>query len=175
MILLISTCKEKLHELEFVKPIKDIVGKKCFVKKYDEITQEDLQKADKVIISGTSLRDNEVLENLSCFGWLKDFNKPVFGICAGHHAIQLIFGAKLMKIQEFGVVDVDFEKNFFGLIDKEKVYSLHGRFSLSPEFEIYARSEECVHAVKHKDKEIYSVLFHPEVYNKEVLERFCEL
>jgi GMP synthase (glutamine-hydrolysing) len=172
MILIISTCEEKLHELEFVKPIEKIVGN-CFVKRYDEVKDKDLKKADKIIIAGTSLRDNEVLENLNYFDWLKDFYKPVFGICAGHHIIQLIFGAKLMKIQEIGLVEVNFEKDFFGLIGKQKVYSLHGRFSLSNEFEVFAKSQECVQAVKHKDKEIYSILFHPEVYNKEVLKRFC--
>jgi GMP synthase (glutamine-hydrolysing) len=175
MILIISTCQEKLHEYEFVKPIENIIVGDFFVKKYNEVSGKDLKKADKVIISGTSLRDNFVLQKLDNFNWLKTFDKPVFGICAGHHIIQLVFGAKLMKTQEIGVVDVDFEKDFFGLVGKQKVYSLHGRFSLSSEFEIFGKTQECVHAVKHKDKEIYSTLFHPEVYNKEIIEKFCGL
>jgi hypothetical protein len=35
--LIISTCAEKLHELEFVKPIEDFLEKDCFVKHYSEL------------------------------------------------------------------------------------------------------------------------------------------
>ena len=58
-VLLISTCAEKLHELEFVKPISDILKKAnvdFFVKSYLEINEEDLGNSDKVIICGTSLK-----------------------------------------------------------------------------------------------------------------------
>jgi GMP synthase (glutamine-hydrolysing) len=174
MILIISTCQEKLHEFEFVKPIEKIIGD-CFVKKYDEFSENDLKKADKVIISGTSLKDNYILDNLNKFEWLKKFDKPVFGICAGHHIIQLLFGAELNEIKEIGSIEVDFEREYLGLINKQKVYALHGKSSFSSDFEIYGKSEKCVHAVKHKKKEIYSTLFHPEVYNQEILKKFCGL
>jgi len=37
---------------------------------------------------------------------------------------------------------------------------------------VLAESAKCVHAIKHKLKDVYGVLFHPEVRNKEVVERF---
>ena len=67
MILIISICKEKLHELEFVKPIEDILknnNAKFATKHYSKISKADLQRADKIIICGTSLKDNEYLQNL---------------------------------------------------------------------------------------------------------------
>jgi GMP synthase-like glutamine amidotransferase len=54
-----------------------------------------------------------------------------------------------------------------------KVYSLHN-YAIKPsdEFEVLAESSKCVQAIKHKQKDIYGVLFHPEVRNKEVVQRF---
>lgn len=48
MILLINTCKEKLHYYEFVKSIEDILKEnkiKFFTQHYNEITDKDLKKA----------------------------------------------------------------------------------------------------------------------------------
>jgi GMP synthase-like glutamine amidotransferase len=39
---------------------------------------------------------------------------------------------------------------------------------------VLAESAKCVHAMKHRQKDIYGVLFHPEVRNKEVLQRFIQ-
>jgi hypothetical protein len=54
MILLISTCNEALHEREFVDPIATIGT----VRHYNDVTQADIDAADKIIICGTSLKDN---------------------------------------------------------------------------------------------------------------------
>ena len=64
MILIINVCEEKLHYYEFVKPIEDIVVEDYFVKNYVDISKEDLERADKVIICGTSLKDNCFLKLL---------------------------------------------------------------------------------------------------------------
>ena len=72
MILLINICNEKLHELEFVKPIEDILNKNNIefkTKHYSKIIKNDL-KSDKIIICGTSLKDNDFLKNLKYFEWL---------------------------------------------------------------------------------------------------------
>ena len=64
-ILLISTCKEKLNEYEFVTPIVEII--KSF--EYDIINYKNLETGnisiyDKIIICGTSLQDNDYLNYL---------------------------------------------------------------------------------------------------------------
>ena len=66
-ILIVNICKEKLHYLEFVKPIEDILsssGSKFFVKHYLEIKKSDLEKADNIIICGTSLFDNLFVDDI---------------------------------------------------------------------------------------------------------------
>jgi hypothetical protein len=70
MIIIISTCADKLHETEFVKPIENVLkeaGIKFNTKFYKEINDNDLENCDKIIISGTSLDDYESIEIFSCF------------------------------------------------------------------------------------------------------------
>jgi len=178
MILVVNVCKEQLHYYEFVGPVLKVLSnasKDYFVVNYDEVTPEYLEKADKVIICGTSLYDNQYLEDIPKFSWIWDYDKPIFGICAGCQVIQLIFGGKVEHIKEVGSVDIEFDQEFLGVIGKRKVYSLHQNFISSPEFDVYGKSKDCAHAVKHKAKEIYGCLFHPEVYNHDILENFCKI
>ena len=67
-ILLISTCKEKLSESEFVTPIVEII--KSF--EYDQVNYKNLETInfriyDKLIICGTSLQDNDYLNYLTSY------------------------------------------------------------------------------------------------------------
>jgi GMP synthase (glutamine-hydrolysing) len=175
MILIISTCKEKLHELEFVKPIERILKKGYFVNHYSELSEKDLNKADKVIIAGTSLKDNGFMNHLDKFKWIKDFDKPLLGICAGMQIIGLLFGSKIKNKQEIGFYKENFTKEFLGLIGKQEVYHLHNNYTLLPPEFISFTDSEIPQAIKHFSKKIYGVLFHPEVRNKEVIEKFCYL
>jgi GMP synthase (glutamine-hydrolysing) len=188
MILIISLCKEKLHDLEFVKPIEKVVsslGEKCSVKNYIEVAKTDLEKADKVLLSGTSLMDFDYFNHMDKFSWLKDCEKPVLGICAGMEIIVHEFGGKIegdgKKVKdkvEIGANSVNFEKDFLGISKgKHKVYSLHqlGVRKVGKNFEVYAKSNKGIQAIKHRSKGIYGVLFHPEVYNHEVIENFVKI
>jgi GMP synthase-like glutamine amidotransferase len=179
-ILLISTCSEKLHELEFVRPVEEILngfGIESFVRKFNEVKKKDLRDFDKVIICGTSIKDNLFLEEIFNFYWLKEFNKSALGICAGMQVVGLMFSGKLSKKKklEIGFYNEKFNKEFLGLKDQKEVYHLHKNYVDFPEdkFEIFSKSGKIVQAVKHKDKEIYGCLFHPEVRNKEVIEKFA--
>lgn len=180
MILIVNICKEKLHYYEFVKPICDILDKnkiKYFVKNYKKIKKENLKKSSKVIICGTSLFDNDFIKNIGKFKWILDFKGSILGICGGMQVIGLVFNGKLKKKSEIGYYVEIFEKNFLGLIGEQEVYHLHNNyidFRNLKEFEIYA-GEEVSQAVKHKEKEIYGVLFHPEVRQKKLIINFCRL
>lgn len=162
MILIVNICKEKLHYYEFVKPIEDILkekGIKLFTRHYKKVSNSDLKKADKIIICGTSLKDNDFLENLKKFSWIEDFKKPIFGICGGAHLIGLVFGGKLKERKQIGLSRKKI-KNFLGLNGEKEVYHLH-QFYVLPE-------------IYHKEK-IFATLFHPEVRNKEIIVNFCRL
>ena len=160
MILIINVCKEKLHYYEFVKPVEDILSKnkiKFFTKHYKKISKADLEKAAKIIICGTSLKDNKFLKDFKKFQWIKTFGKPVFGICGGAHIIGLICGGKLKEKKEIGMKETKI-KNFLGVKGKKQVYHLH-KFYVLPDV--------------YKNKKIYATLFHPEVRNKEIVVNFC--
>ena len=175
MILLIQICTETFHYFEFVKPIEDTLNKirvKFRSIKYKDISKKILLQADKVIICGTSLKDNSFLNDLGYFSWIKNFNKPIFGICGGMHILGLVFNGNLKKQQEIGLTTIKFNKEFFGLEDTKEVYELHNFYVESNEFEIVATSKYCPQAIKHKQNPFYAVLFHPEVRNKKIIENF---
>jgi len=178
MILVVDVCAERLHYYEFVKPIEDILysaGVDYFGKHYSELGEEDLAKADKVIICGTSLRDNKFVGDISKFGWIRDFEKPVLGICAGFQIIGLVSGGKLKEYLEIGYFYEEFKKKFLELKGEAEVYHLHNNFMEFPEeFEIYAGTK-IPQAVKHKKKEIYGTLFHPEVRQKKMILEFAKI
>ncbi len=177
MILIIDTCADRLHSLEFVKPVEDILKKsncRFFTRHYSKITQKDRSKAEKFIICGTSLKDNEFMKHADEFSWLSTGKKPVFGICAGMQIIGKVFGGVLKKATEIGLYKESF-REFLGLSGEEQVYHLHDYyidFLKIREFDLYSRGK-IPQAVKHKSKEIYGVLFHPEVRQKKLIENFA--
>ena len=193
MILIINICKEKLHYLEFVKPIEDILKKEKIEYQtiyYKKITDKELlnKKLSRIIICGTSLKDNEYLENLNYFKWIKFpklkgpagsslWDKPILGICGGMQILSLIFGGVLVENKEIGQIKIKFEKEFLNFKPSfNEVYLLHNYAVINNEFEVFAnyREFEIPQAIKHKTKPIYGVLFHPEVRNKELISYFCK-
>ncbi len=186
MILIINICKEKLHYLEFVKPIENILKEKNIEYKtiyYRKISDKELfsKKLKKIIICGTSLKDSEYLKNLEYFKWIKfpKINKPILGICGGMQIISLIFGGTLIENKEIGQIKIKFYKEFFNFKPSlVEVYLLHNYAVLpNKDFETFAISQEfeIPQTIKHKTKEIYGVLFHPEVRNKEMILSFVNL
>jgi GMP synthase (glutamine-hydrolysing) len=177
-ILLIDMCRENLHSLEFVKPIEKILksqGKKYFIKKYSDIEKKDFGSCSKIIISGTSLKDEDYLKFKNKFSILINSDKKVLGICAGAQMIGLVFGEKIVKAKEIGSQKLRFEKNFLGLAGETEVYSLHGySFKTLKNFEIYAKSDKCIQAFRHKQKQLYGTIFHPEIKNKELIIEFLK-
>ena len=178
MILIITVCKEPLHYFEFVKPIEKILSKdniKFFTKIYSEISKADFKKADKIIICGTSLKDNKFVKDIKKFEWIKDYQKPILGICAGMQIISLMFGAKLEKGTEIGFYKENFMKEFLSLTAEHEVYHLHNNFYTLPEDFISFVNSKIPQAIKHKSRNIYGVLFHPEVRNEKIIINFAKL
>lgn len=174
-ILIINICKERLHYFEFVKPLEDILKKnniKYFTIHYKKLRKKDLEKTSKIIICGTSLKDNEFTENINKFLWIKNIKKSILGICGGMQLIGLEFKGRLKKRTEIGFYKENFKIDFLGLNGENEVYHLHNNYiALSREFEIFSKNK-IIQAVKHKAREIYCVLFHPEVRNKKMILNF---
>ena len=174
--LIVSLCKEKMHEEEFVRPIVEILGNKnCVVNHYSKISKTDLDHAGRIILSGTSLQDFEYLENLQKFDWLKNFDRPVLGICAGMQVLVKVFGGSLKKQSEVGVVEVKMKKEILGLPLNFRAYTLHNLgVGKVKDFNVFGKSDKTIHIIRHKNKKIFGVLFHPEVIQKGMLLEFVK-
>ena len=160
---------------EFVLPIVSIAEEleKCIVKHYLEVNETSLNSYDTIILSGSALKDTVTFDQPERFTWLKDCDKPVLGICAGMQTIGLVFGGRVEKCREIGMTEVATCKENILFSSTFKVYALHNYALVPPaEFDVLAESANCVHAIKHKHKDVYGVLFHPEVRNIEVVKRF---
>jgi GMP synthase-like glutamine amidotransferase len=170
--------KDSLSYFEFVLPIVSVAEQldACVVKHYLDVTNQDLNLCDRVILSGTALEDNITLKQPEKFQWLRDMEKPVLGICAGMQTIGIVFGLNLVECLEIGMTQINTVKVNRLLAGEFKAYSLHNfTVEVGGDFEVIAKSEGCVQAMKHICKTIYGVLFHPEVRNEEILKRFIQL
>jgi len=183
--LIINLCKHKMHALEFVQPVCDILKRlevDYNVREYFRLKKSDLD-VEKVIFCGTSLQDFDYLKNIKIFDWLLDYQGDILGICGGAQILAHLFGGEVYKNKEIGKTEVIVEAKFagfLGLPEKFFVYSLHNLGIIPPkDFEIAARSAQGVQIMKKeqlidkKKKMILGVLFHPEVLNHEIIERFA--
>jgi len=178
MIIVIQICNKRFHYFEFIKPIEDILRRNNIEFEsihYKKLTEGIIHKAEKIIISGTSLKDNGFINDINMFKWIKKFDKPILGICGGMHILGLIFNGELKKQQEIGLTDINIKQEFLGYKNKTEVYELHNFYTISNDFNIYGKSKNCPQAVKHKKNPFFGVLFHPEVRNKDLIVNFVYL
>ena|SRR3989344_8972102 len=175
-LLIINLCKHDLHYFEFVKPIEDIAGRMKMKYKailLKDLKSSDLQRSGRIIICGTSLQDFDYLDH--DFSWIKNYEKSILGICAGMQVICREFGCNLSNAEDIGLKEAEFH-NFLGIDGKRQVYCLHNRIvrhdvAFRKTFDILGDSGY-VQAAKHKHKDIFTVLFHPEARNKDIIENF---
>lgn len=105
--------------------------------------------------------------------YIKHFDIPILGICLGHQLIAKIFGGEVATsdTESYAQVEIDIldEKALFKDISSPMtVWSSHKDEvnSVPDEFEIIANSSLCdVEAMKHKEKDIFGIQFHPEVHH----------
>ena len=178
MILMLDLNSHPLASPEFIFPIARIVKKshEILIRHHSELTEDELAGAEKIILSGTPLQDHEYLNHLDDFGWLKNCEQPVLGICAGMQVLGKVFGCPLKNGLEIGMTEVRTTAETPLFSGSFQAYELHSlAIEPSDEFEVLAVSDSCVQAIRHKKRSFYGVLFHPEVRNQGVVERFCEL
>ena len=115
MILINQISKEKLHYYEFVKPIEDVLRQNKFdfqTVYYKNLSEKTISKYEKIIISGTSLKDNDFFGDIEYFKWVHKFDKSILGICAGMHILGLQYDGFLKKHKEVGLKDILFNKKY---------------------------------------------------------------
>lgn len=168
-VLIISTCAESLHELEFVTPIVRALEVPCRVVHHLDVLADYLGTCERVIICGTALSDDKFLKKSEEFSWLKSFDKPVLGICAGYQLIALVHGGETYAQMDIGMQDLGLQ---WTLGEVKEAYFLHHNNVGVPEGFL---------ALEHNDQPILieknnmlGVLFHPEVRNRSVIKNFLE-
>ena len=170
--------RDSLAFNEFVSPIVSVVQplEECEVKHFLDIDPAQLNGYSKIVLSGTTLKDHASLKQVDQFNWILEFDKPILGICAGMQTISLVFSEPLQPCLQIGMTEITTLKDNPLFQGDFKAYTLHN-YSVAPSqtFEVLAESSKCIQAIKHKQKDIYGVLFHPEVRNQEILKRFIQI
>ena len=173
-ILLISTCKEKLSEYEFVNPIVEIINSFEYdIINYRNLNTINFQIYDKIIICGTSLQDNDYLNYLDDFKKLKNHDKYILGICSGFQIICSMFDEQIVDQEEIGMINVQ-TKIHNSLIEGDfQAYNMHN-FSIDGvnSFNILAKSKKTIQMISHKTLNVFGVSFHPEVRNEQIVTNF---
>lgn len=135
-----------------------------------------------IIMSGSPQGDDIVEHHAPYFQWIKTIQKPVLGICAGHHITGYLYGAKLLRGTESESGDHEVElltadPIFKGLPQKLIVRQMHNdSITLPNGFILLATSETCRNQLmKHYKKPLYTCQFHPEFHNHELIYNFLAI
>jgi anthranilate synthase/aminodeoxychorismate synthase-like glutamine amidotransferase len=148
-------------------------GEEVLVVRNDEITIEQIQDLNpkKIVISPGPCTPNEAGISIDL---IKSSTVPLLGVCLGHQAIGAAFGGNIIKAPEIfhgklSKVKHIQENIFKGIDSPYSVVRYHSliieKDTLPEELEITGVLEEnpeIIMSIKHKQRPIYGVQFHPE-------------
>lgn len=165
--LLIDNGTSYLLQLE-----KLLSGHSFRVIKYFELGSVNPMDFDVVILSGghsfpVQGNDERLRGEIDL---VKNFPRPIFGICFGFEIIAHTFGAKLerMENKEKGILDIKIteQDDLFLNISGFQVFESHRWVVREPGENLIALaiSKDGIEVIKHKTKPIYGVQFHPEMF-----------
>jgi GMP synthase-like glutamine amidotransferase len=166
---------------EFVSPVERIVHREGYhplARHYGEITGEELESSGGVILCGTALADCGYLDRPDLFAWLPAFPRPVLGICAGMQVIARLFGGDVSPGVGIGMTgqEVVAPDPLLAGRDRFEAYELHSLAVVPPpSFRVLATSPSGIQVIRHPDRPVYGVMFHPEVRNEWLIRGFLAL
>ena len=183
MFLIINDANRGIRE--FCEPIEEILtgaGISFKTIEYEETLKTPMHDYRGILLSGSPRGDDIVDHHRPYFEWIRTCDRPVFGMCAGHHIVGSLYGAELLRSVEKEVgdcyVEIDYRDPVFaGLPDRFSVRQNHHDSITLPEgFVLLAHSEVCkVEAMKHRTRPIYTTQFHPELSNPEMIRNFIRI
>ncbi len=119
--------------------------------------------------------------------YVTKLNCPILGICLGHQIMAQAYGAEVgaAGIESYAKIEINIlqENDIFkGLGPTMEVWASHKDEvrTLPEEFEVLATSSICdIEAIKHLEKPLYGIQFHPEVHHTQkgpqLFENFYEV
>ena len=173
-----------------VQMVEQIEGKEfVYVFKNDEISLEEVEKYDKIILSPGPGVPNEAGILLDV---IKEFapKKPILGVCLGLQAIAEAFGGKLINLNNVyhgvGISTAIIEDNakIFNGLPSEIITGRYHSWAVDShdfpeELQITAVDEQgIIMALQHRKYDVHAVQFHPESVltpcGKKILENFLK-
>ena len=143
----------------------------------DVVRQTELKSVntnlfDAIMLSGSSKYSLELYRHTYSIEekLIRETMIPILGICLGFELIIAAYGGIIRRHTErsIGIKKIILNKSggLFASLHKPVVYQNHTyRVETVPsDFETLAYSETGIEAIKHKEKCMYGVQFHPEVY-----------
>ena len=172
-LLIINNLTQHLEELLLLLSKHDVS-----VIDFDALDQSFNDDAyDKIILTGSSwygVKKYAETKYKAEIKLIKKSKKPILGICLGMQLIAHAYGEELVRnpIKEEGLVEITIikkdklvqrlpqhfrgmEKHFWNVENTTKLITI-------------ARSKKCVEILKHPNKEIYGVQFHPEIQDEKL-------
>jgi para-aminobenzoate synthetase component II len=149
------------------------LGVECDVRRNDELTVEEIKTLAPagILLSpgpGTPERAGICIDTIRAYGG----QIPIFGVCLGHQAIGVAFGATVTRAPELlhgktSLVNHTGAGVLAGLPDPFIATRYHSlavvESTLPPEIEVTGRTESgVVMAMRHRERPIEGVQFHPE-------------
>jgi len=156
------------------KHIKELLLKLKGAKVIDfkKLENKDYKEYDAIILSGGSSLSvkNHKKEYLKELHLIENCQKPILGICLGFELVNFAFGEDLEMLEQKEKGEISIR-----LVSEDEIFK-----SLPREFNVYeshrwvvpknkilnslAISKDGIEAVKHPNKKIYGIQFHPEVF-----------
>ena len=173
-----------------VQMVEQIVGKEfVYVFKNDEISLEEVEKYDKIILSPGPGVPSEAGILLDV---IKEFapKKPVLGVCLGLQAIAEAFGGKLINLNNvyhgvgISTAIIEDNANIFRGLPSEIITGRYHSWAVDShdfpeELQITAVDEQgIIMALQHRKYDVHAVQFHPESVltpcGEKILENFLK-
>lgn len=139
-------------------------------KKFSEVSERDVEKCERAILSGRRKNDPAInATNSRVIMQCRDLDRPLLGICYGAEIIALTLGGTLRRMERRvnGSITITPDRPNPLTDGKGSIsaYESHGFCvaRLPPEFERVAGSQQCEYEIfAHKEKKIFGTQFHPE-------------